>query len=181
VTSTGWDWAYLAFLTVVASCFPLKIFSITSRIWLTLSDVFVFVAMFQFGAEVAVVIACLEAITFNLRTRPDKAYQWLFNVAQIILVAFIVGRFFQFLQKGLSEPGRLGVGTLVLLLIAPWLCGFLYYALSSGLTSLAVAFSNRQRFGQLWTENLNWYYVSVIGAVIAALTYVVINGVLPSG
>jgi hypothetical protein len=181
VTAAQWDWVYLAFLTVVASCFPLRLFSITNRIWLTLSDVFVFVAMFQFGPEVAVIIAFLEAVTFNLRTRPEKAYRWLFNVSQIVLVAFIVGQFFQFLQKGLSEPGKLGVGTLVLLLIAPWLCGFLYYALSSGLTSLAVAFSSRQQFRRLWVQNLNWYFVSVIGAVMAALTYVVINGVLPIG
>ena len=72
------EWLYLALLTALVSCFPLRIFSIQDRLWLTLSDVFVFIALFHFGTEVAVVIASVEAITFNLRRRPKATYQWAF-------------------------------------------------------------------------------------------------------
>jgi hypothetical protein len=88
----------------------------------------------------------------------------------------MVGQFFDLLQAGLSRPGGVGTGTVVLLLVAPWACGFLYYALSSGLTGLAIALSSGQSFVQVWVKNLNWYCVSVIGAVCAALVFVLANG-----
>jgi hypothetical protein len=175
-----WNWLYLAGLAVVASCFPIRLFSISDKIWLTLSDVFVFVALFQFGVEVAVVVASLEAITFNLRQRTQPAYRWVFNLAQIILVAFLVGQFFRWLQIGLTHPGQLDVGRVVMLLLAPWVVGFLYFALSSGLTGLAVAWCTRQSFGKVWVKNLNWCTVSVIGSIVAALTFVLVNGLIPS-
>jgi hypothetical protein len=176
VTLSDWSWLYLGMLAAVASCFPLRLFSLSDKIWLTLSDVFVFVALFQFGVEIAVVIASIEAVAFNLRCRPHAAYRWVFNLSQIILVAFMVGQFFNLLQAGLTRPGGIGTGTVVLLLITPWACGFLYYALSSGMTGLAVALSSRQSFVQVWVKNLNWMHVSVVGAVGAALVYVLVNG-----
>jgi len=173
------NWLYLAALAVGASCFPIRLFSITDKLWLTLSDVFVFVALFQFGVEVAVVVASIEALAFNFRQRPQQVYRWVFNLAQIILVAFLVGTFFRLLQAGLSRPGHLEVGTVVLLLVAPWVCGFLYYALSSGLTGMVIALASRQSFLQVWCQNLVWYQASVIGAVCAALTYVLVTSFVP--
>ncbi|MGW8182222.1 MAG: hypothetical protein ACWGQW_26130, partial [bacterium] len=175
-TIGDWNWLYLGVLAAVASCFPLRLFSLSDKIWLTLSDVFVFVALFQFGVEVAVVVASIEAVAFNLRHRPNAAYRWVFNLSQIILVAFMVGQFFNLLQVGLSRPGGFGTGTIVLLLTAPWACGFLYYALSSGLTGLAVALSSRQSFGQVWVRNLSWVHVSVLGSIVAAFVNVLVNG-----
>jgi hypothetical protein len=169
------SWLYLAVLAVGASCFPIRLFSVSERIWLTLSDVFVFVALFQFGPEVAVVVASIEALAFNLRKRTQPSYRWVFNLAQIILVAFLVGGFFRLLQTGLTHPQGFGPGTVVLLLMAPWLCGFLYYALSSGLTGMVMALTNGQSFLKVWVTNLVWYQVSVIGAVCAALTYVLVH------
>jgi riboflavin transporter FmnP len=169
------SWLYLAVLAAVASCFPIRLLSLADKFWLTLSDVFVFVALFQFGPEVAVVVASIEAIAFNLRKRTQPSYRWVFNLAQIILVAFLVGGFFRLLQAGIAQPNGLGPGTVVLLLIAPWICGFLYYALSSGLTGMVMALTSGQSFLRFWVGNLVWYQVSVIGAVCAALTYVLGN------
>jgi len=174
-TNQEWNWLYLAGLAVVASCFPIRLFSISDRIWLTLSDVFVFVALFQFGVEVAVVVASLEAVTFNLRKQARPAYRWVFNLAQIILVAFLVGQFFELLQKGLTQPGFLSMGNVAMLLIAPWLVGFLYYALSSTFTGLAIAWSSRLPLGQVLTQNIRWCAVSVAGSVLAAFTFVLVG------
>ena len=169
------SWLYLAVLAAGASFFPIRLLSISDRLWLTLSDIFVFVALFQFGPEVAVVVASIEAIAFNISKRTEPSYRWVFNLAQIILVAFLVGAFFRILQAGLANPTGLGPGTVVLLLIAPWICGFLYYALSSGLTGMVVSLTSGQSFFKVWVGNLAWYQVSVIGAVLAALTYVLVN------
>jgi len=165
------EWLYLALLTLVVSCFPLRIFSLQDRLWLTLSDVFVFVALFHFGPETAVVIASIEAAAFNLRKRPSGAYRWAFNLSQIILVAFLVGNLFNFMASRLHHSENMELGTVLLALTAPWTCGFLYYSLSSGLTGLAVALSGSCSFLQIWVRNLSWYYISVLGAVLAALTH----------
>jgi hypothetical protein len=171
----NWEWLYLALLTALVSCFPLRIFSLQDRLWLTLSDVFVFVALFHFGAEVAVVIASIEAAAFNLRRRPKEAYRWVFNLSQIILVAFLVGQLFNLMVSWLIYSEQMGIGAVVLFLTAPWACGFLYYSLSSGLTGLAVALNNSHSFLQTWVKNLSWYYVSVLGAVLAALTHLLVQ------
>jgi hypothetical protein len=172
-------WLFLGIVAVFVSWFPLRLLSIQERTWLTLSDVFVFVALFQFGVEVAVVIASVEALSFNLRRRPQRAYRWIFNVSQIVLVAFLVGQLFHILHVALTRPGQPDGGTLMLPLVAPWLCGFVYYGLSSGLTGLALAFSCRQPFTQVWMRNLSWYSVSITGAVMAALTYFLLGSFVP--
>ena len=178
VTSSSWDWLYVALLAVAASCFPIRLFSISDKIWLTLSDVFVFVALFHFGVEVAVVVASLEAVTFNIRQRAQPSFRWMFNLAQIILVAFLVGQFFELLQAGLSRPGGMGFSNVTMLLLAPWLVGFLYYSLSSTFTGLAVAWSSGKSFYQVWTTNLKWCAMSIVGSMLAALTFV-LNGCFP--
>ena len=171
----SWDWLYLALFAALVSCFPLRIFSIQDRIWLTLSDVFVFIALFQFGTEVAVVIASIEAITFNLRRRPKETYQWAFNLAQIVVVAFLVGQLFELMVSWTSWSENTELAAVTLFLTAPWVCGFLYYSLSSGLTGLAVALDNSHSFTRTWLKNLSWYYVSVVGAVLAALTHLFVQ------
>jgi hypothetical protein len=102
----------------------------------------------------------------------------MFNLAQIILVAFLVGQFFELLQAGLSRPGGMGFGNISMLLLAPWLVGFLYYSLSSTFTGLAVAWSSGKSFYQVWTTNLRWCAMSIVGSMLAALTFV-LNGCFP--
>jgi hypothetical protein len=174
-----WDWLYLGLLALLAGFFPWRLFSLRDKLWLTLSDVFVFIALFQYGVEVAVVVASLEALSFNLRRRPLRTYRWIFNISQIVLVAFLVGQVFYMLHAALTAPGQLGTGTWLLPLVAPWLCGFIYYVLSSGLTGIALAFSCRQPFTQVWMQNLSWFSVSMTGAGLAALTYFLVGSFVP--
>ena len=91
------------------------------------------------------------------------------------LVAFLVGQFFELLQKGLTQPGFLNMGNVAMLLIAPWLVGFLYYALSSTFTGLAIAWSSEQSLGQVLVKNIRWCAVSVAGSMLAALTFVLVS------
>ena len=92
---------------------------------------------FYYDTKVAVVVASVEAVVFNLRKQPKKAYRWAFNLAQNIVVVFLVGRVYEVIDARVSLLESGGIGTIFLLILAPWLCGFLYYTLSSGLTALA--------------------------------------------
>jgi hypothetical protein len=128
------------------------------------------VALFHYGLEVAVVVASFEAVVFNFRKRPKKAFRWFFNLAQIVIVVYLVGHVYQFVDDTLPYGESDGIGALLLLILAPWLCGFLYYSLSSGLTILAVSLHGSHSFLEVWSKNFSWYYVSILGAVLAALT-----------
>ena len=100
-------WLYLVGLAIVTTSFPVLIHSMTNaRIWVSLSDVFVFFAVFYFSAEVAVVVAAIEAVTFNLRMRKQvvKLNRHLFNLTQIVITAFLVSRAVYFLQGQAALP-----------------------------------------------------------------------------
>lgn len=156
------EWLFLAGLTIVASCFPIRLFSIRGRIFLTLSDAFVVVAIWLYGPAIAVVVASLDALTFNLRRRPKKASRWLFNVGQIVLTAFVVGEGLTLLREaGNVVDGRMSPLGAVVLLAA--FLGGLYYLLSSSFTTLAVAIDQQESFLQVWKRNLVWICPSVIG------------------
>ena len=167
-----WHWIWIGLLAAVVGWFPIRLFSVKDRVWLTVGDVFVFVALFHCGVAVAVTVASIEALVFNLRKRPKRVYRWLFNLAQIILVVFLVGQVFLFMSTVLDRSEAVPMGSVLLLILAPWVCGFLYYALSSAMTGLAIALYRSQPFLKVWARNIGWYYVSVLGAVLAALTYI---------
>jgi hypothetical protein len=168
-------WLFLGAVAAFVSWFPLRLSSIQDRLWLTLGDLFIFVALFHFGTEVAVVIASFEAIVFNLRKQPKRAFRWVFNIAQITVVVFLVGKLYEYLNVNLAGFESSRVSGLLLLILAPWLCGFVYYALTSGLTGLAVALHGSHSFLEVWTRNLSWYYVPILGAVLAALTHIAVQ------
>jgi hypothetical protein len=172
------SWLYLAGLAALASCFPIRLFSLNQRLWLTLGDVFVFAAIFQFGPEVAVVVATVEAVVFNLRSKAKPAYRWLFNVGQLVVAAFLVGQGFRLVAATgaglqLASPG---LGTILVLLGAPMACGILYYLLTFGLAAAAVALSSGQRLRDLWRRNLLWSSASVLGALLGAVGYLLLGG-----
>ena len=92
-------WLYLGGLTILATCFPVRIGLFKNRMWITLSDIFVFSAMLHFGPHVAVVIALVEGLTFNLRMRVTNFYRQLFNLAQVAVVAYLIGQLLELLVR----------------------------------------------------------------------------------
>jgi uncharacterized membrane protein len=178
-TSVDLNWLYLAVLAAAASLFPLRLLSVRDKIWLTLGDVFVFVAFFKFGPEAATVIAAVEALAFNLRRRPRGVYRWTFNTAQLVVTAFAVGHLFRFLEEmsGLMHPGQVGVLHLLVALLAPMICGFFYYLVTLSLTAEAMVLARGGSFRQLWQQNVGWCYPSVLGALGGASAYLLIRSV----
>jgi uncharacterized membrane protein len=166
LTSGDWNWLYLVILATLASCFPLRIFSIRDRMWLTLSDVFVFVALVSFGPAVAVIVASVDALVLNLRRKNSRGYRWLFNLAQIVIVAFVVGQLVEIVKTGnnLLDSTGLVIGITVIAF-----CGLIYYLLSAGLTSKAVGLSTENSALGIWKRNIRWCLPTVIGAALGAV------------
>ena len=158
--------ALFAFVAL-SSWFPVKIFSLKDRLWITLSDVFVFGALFQFGLEVAVILVSVEALSFLLRTRPKRCYRWLFNFSQPVVSIFLIGQLHWFLTN--TDAG--GYRSPLHFLIIGMTCGFIYFTMGSGLTSLAVSLTSHQPFGRLFRKNISWFVPAAMGAGIASAIY----------
>jgi hypothetical protein len=165
------SWFYLIGLIALASWFPVQVFSLKDRLWITLSDVFVFAALFQFGAEVAVIMASVGSISALLRVRPKRSYRWLFNLAQPVISTFLIGHLYSFL-RGLSLPWNAeGAGFTLHLMAVMVGCGFIYFTIATGMTTMAVSLSRQQSFGVIFRKNFLWFVPSAVGAGIVGLIY----------
>ncbi|MDA2925732.1 ECF transporter S component [Acidobacteria bacterium AH-259-G07] len=111
-------WLFLVALTFVASSFPVKIPLVktnTEKLAISMGDAFVFTSILLFGPEVAVMLAAVEGHTANSRAKIKRRYKQLFNLAQLVLVSFIVGHIFYQLEgkpapldpAQVTDPARL--------------------------------------------------------------------------
>ncbi|HEV8132616.1 MAG TPA: ATP-binding protein [Acidobacteriota bacterium] len=173
LTQTDLRWLYLAVLTVVASCFPIKIpltSGKTGSLSLTVSDVFVFTAILLLGPQEAATIAVIEGLISSLRVKVKRLYKQLFNLAQLALVSFLVGQIFYQLQGSPPplDPSR-ATEQLTGFILAILFCGLLYFVLNSSTVAMAMALVTDQQFTELWKQNFLWASISSIaGASLAA-------------
>lgn len=158
-TDNNFHWLYLVALTVITSCFPVRLPLLktnTQSFSITVSDVFIFSAILLFGPFVAAIVAVMEGLISSLRLKVKRMYKRLFNGAQLAIVAFIVGRVFEILQAG---TGNLAAGRLTnvdRLLFEAVICGLLYFGLNSTLVAVAMSLVMRQPLGKLWRKNFLW-------------------------
>jgi len=173
VTQSKPTWIILALLTILVTWFPFRIFAIKEHIWLTLADVFVFGAMFYFGALTAAVLAGLEAATFNFRTKTKRIYRSLFNVCQIVIVAFCVGNLLNFMQASDWTVPELAIPIIGIF------CGAIYYILNTLTLMVAITLSSRESFHIIWSKNMKWLSLPVVEAFVAAAIFLFMRGTIP--
>ena len=169
------NWLYLAGLTVLATCFPVRIALYKDRMWITLSDIFVFAAMLHFGPQVAVMIAVIEALTFNLRMVVKGGYRQVFNLAQITVVAYLMSQAVALLVETVAPIDVTQFGSVVVLFVVSLICGLLYFLLTSGFIAGAMALSNWQAFVPLWKRSLAWAPVTLSGVGLASILFLYLN------
>ena len=178
VDEASWQWLYLAGLTVVTSCFAIRIplnLGKKGSLSISISDFCIFAALLLFGPAVAVVIAMIEAIISSLRVKIKRLYKVLFNVAQLALVAFVVGEVFYHLQGGsILLDGTQGLA-FPALLVKVLFCSLLYFILNSVLVAAAMALVSRQSLTPLWKKNFLWasptnLFNASVAAAVAFLT-----------
>ena len=168
-------WLYLGGLTILATCFPVKIGLLKNRMWITLSDIFVFSAMFHFGPHVAVVIALVEGLTFNLRMKVTNFYRQLFNLAQVAVVAYLIGQLLELLLRRTDFLPPQQVARGILMLAAGLTAGLLYFLFTSGFVAGAVALSSRERLASIWKQTLVWTPLTLTAAALASTIYLSFN------
>lgn len=192
VAEASWQWLYLAGLTVVTSCFAIRIPLVCGKkgsLSISISDFCIFAALLLFGPAVAVVIAMIEAIISSLRVKIKRLYKYLFNLAQLALVAFVVGELFYQLQGG-SIPLDWTQGFAVpVLLVKILFCSLLYFGLNSVLVAVAMTLVSMQSLALLWKTNFLWAsptncFNASVAAAVAFLTtqpiaYALVLAVLP--
>ncbi len=183
-------WLYLAGLTVLASCFPVKIPLLKGKaqsLTITVSDVFVFAAMLFLGPAVAVTLAVVDGLTSSLRVGVKRLYKQLFNLAQLALVAFVVGQIFSQLEKPMPLQSVQLMG-LTGLLVEMGFCGLLYFLLNSGVVALAMALVTQQQFSELWIRNFLWampansvhaFTAGTVFLLFRPITFSVVIAILP--
>ena len=116
-----------------------------------------------FGWRAALVLAITTAVVQWSARRP-AIHQVLFNIGALSLSSLAAAAFF-----GLGFDG--GVGELVTVGVG-LLAGAAYFAVNTGLISLALAFEGRERWWRVWHERFLWlapHYIvyGFIGGVIA--------------
>ena len=192
VDEASWQWLYLAGLTVVTSCFAIRIPLLRgtkTSLSIGVSDFCIFAALLIFGPAVAVVIAMIEGAISSLRVKIKRLYKYLFNVAQLALASFVVGEVFTQLQGG-SIPLDWTQGlTVPALLVKILFCSLLYFGLNSALVAVAVALVSMQSLAALWKKNFLWasptnLFNASVAAAVAFLTtqpiaYALVLAVLP--
>ncbi len=188
----SWQWLYLAGLTVVTSCFAIRIplnLGKKGSLSISISDFCIFAALLLFGPDVAVLIAMIEAIVSSLRVKIKRLYKYLFNVAQLALVAFVVGEVFYQLQSGripLDWTQGIAVPPLLVKIL---FCSLLYFLLNSVLVAVAMVLVSGQSLTLLWKKNFLWasptnLFNASVAATVAFLTtqpiaFAIVLGVLP--
>ncbi len=168
-------WIYLGGLTILATCFPVKIGLLKNRMWITLSDIFVFSAMLHFGPHVAVVIALVEGLTFNLRMKVTNFYRQLFNLAQVAVVAYLIGQLFELLLRKPEFFPQEQISRGIMMLAAGLTGGLLYFLFTSGFVAGAVALSSNQRLVPLWKQTLVWTPLTLTAAALGSTIYLYFN------
>ena len=156
-------WLFLVALTFVASSFSLEIPLVKGKpqtLAISMGDAFIFTSILLFGPEAAVIVAIIEGQTANSRAKIRRLYKRLFNVFQLAVVTFIVGKVFYALEGKaapldpiqVEDPGRLFVKV--------GLCALLYFALNTGSVALAMALVSKRSFLKVWKENFVWAWAT---------------------
>ena len=178
LAESSWQWLYLAGLTVVTSSFALKVPLVPRKkgsLSISISDFCIFAGLFLFGPHVAVAIALIEGTISSARVRIKRLYKYLFNMTQLAVVTFAVGRLFDLLPDGILMQGEtLGLGVSGLVAKA-LICSLLYFTLNSFLVAAAVALVSMQSLVVLWKTNFLWasltnFFNAALAAVSALAT-----------
>ena len=167
----NWNWAYLAGMAVLTSCFVIRIQLRTvagTSLSISSSDFCIFAALLFFGPP----IGATEGIVSSWRAGVKRLYKCLFNAAQLALVAFIVGQVFYLLNEGsvpLNSGQTQGLGGLLVKILV---CALLYFILNSGIVAVALSLVTRQRIAAVWKRNLLWASpTNFINASTAAILF----------
>jgi putative nucleotidyltransferase with HDIG domain len=158
------EWLLFACLTIAAGFLTLKVPSIESR--LSLSELFAFACVLQFGAEAGAVALTLDGVFLSIRQRFTRA-QGIFNCAMLITSVWASGTVF-FALSG-SRPQYVGDAVSAGVVAPLAAMTATYFGINSGLTAVAIALTSRRSAVGVWREHFLPLFPSYFAAASVAL------------
>jgi hypothetical protein len=134
---------------------------------ITVSDVFVVIAILLSGPVGGALVAGIEAGVSNFRAGVKRFYKKIFNVAQLAAVAYVVGRLVYGLHPTLSVASNRDVGLATILGYSIF-AGLFYFLLNSLLVAVAIGLATGRVVFVLWKQHFAWASVSNMGNASAA-------------
>jgi diguanylate cyclase (GGDEF)-like protein/PAS domain S-box-containing protein len=143
--------------------------------FISVSDTFVFLAMFLFGGEAGIVLATLDAIQPAHKLAKTRATLF-FNIAVFAIstsaTVWITRLFFPSIQDVAAAPTNADF------LMAVCLMGLVQYVFNSGFVAAAVALRARKSIWETWRENFMWTSLTYFAGASAAGLIAKLIGVL---
>jgi putative nucleotidyltransferase with HDIG domain len=168
------EWLLFACLTIASGFFTLRVPSIEST--LSLSELFAFACVLQFGPEAGAVALAVDGIVLSLRQRFTSA-QATFNFAMLILSVWSSGIVFFFLSR--THPLYSGDPITASIIIPLSAMTVTYFGINSGLTATAIGLSARRSVGGVWREHflplLPSYFAAASVALLLAVALRVVH------
>jgi diguanylate cyclase (GGDEF)-like protein/putative nucleotidyltransferase with HDIG domain len=162
------QWFLLAALTLVSGSATVRLRS--SHASISISEVFVFIAILLYGPAAGTVIVALDGlvISFWLADRHREPHRAFFNMSAPAISAWCAAQLF-FLASGVA-PLASQAATLNRVLPSLAVSAFVYFALNTWFITLAIAAERRVNPLQLWIEKFLWLSLNYFfGASVAIL------------
>ena len=171
VEPIGYDWLFLAALTLVSGSATVRLPSVPATI--SISETFVFTSILLFGPAAGTLTVALDSlvISFWLVRRHPEPIRVLFNLAAPALSLWIAANLFYLtadIQPLVVEPTPISdlIPSLLLMTVV-------YFLLNSGLTAVAISFERHIHPFPVWKQNFMWLSLNYFGGASLASLLVV--------
>ena len=163
----GQQWLYLAGLTFLTGTFSIKLPTISAR--LSVSEAFVFAAVFFFGPSGATVIVACDTLIMTSWSHGGARprVRAIFNVSAGSAAIWIAAHLFKFLLPETPSSPQLEQ-----LLVPVSLLAATYFAVNSSLIAVAVASERGQSPIDIWKNNFVWIGLNYVGGACVAMLLV---------
>ncbi len=133
---------------------------------ISVSDIFIFLALLLFGGEAAILLAAADACFSTCTRRVAKTMLTAaFNTAVYVLSTFVT---VWVLRLFFGEPIGLPLGDQSRYIIAVCVMALVQYVLNSGLVAIGVALKAGQPVWQMWRQNFLWTSLTYFAGASAA-------------
>jgi HD-GYP domain-containing protein (c-di-GMP phosphodiesterase class II) len=164
-----WELAGLAVLVVVSGVFSVKVPALSAT--LSISEAFLFITVLWFGTAPAVVTVALDGLMVSLIRRRREFRQTGFNFAEPAVTTWVASSVFYWASG--AQPLSVADASLAAIGLPALAMSAAYFALNSGLNTLAVATDTRTSPVTIWRKYFAWVSLNYFGgASIAVLVTV---------
>src|SRR5687767_13755457 len=167
VRPTGYEWLYLAGLTILTGSFSIKLPSISARI--SVCEAFVFAAVLFFGPSEGTVIVALDTIILTSWSHGGERprVRAIFNVSAGAAAIWVGAHVFRFVLPETPASPQLEQ-----LLVPVSLLATTYFAVNSSLIAVVVAWEKSLSPIDVWKNNFVWVGLNYVGGACVAMLLV---------